>query len=252
MNSVERVKAICKARKIPISALEKACGFANGYIGQLKKGTFPDDRLYKIAAFLKVDPQALLFGEEAVKRAEKSDFERKMQSSAILQEKYFALDEHGKELVDLVLNAEYARCVAPQEEKVVYIRHYLFSPAAGPNGLASGEDYEDIPLPPDAPEDADYCLTVSGDSMEPYIKDGSLVYVKEDAPLNPMDVGVFFVDGSTYVKQYAPSYNGSVYLLSANPDREDANISIAAESTSTLVYFGKVILPKKLPEPVYR
>ena len=88
--------------------------------------------------------------------------------------------------------------------------------------------------------------------MEPYIKDGSLVFVKEDAPLNPMDVGVFFVDGSTYVKQYVPSYDGSVYLLSANPDREDANITISASSTSSLVCFGKVLLDKKLPEPSYR
>lgn len=37
MNTVDRIKAICKERKIPISRLEKACGFANGYIGQLKK-----------------------------------------------------------------------------------------------------------------------------------------------------------------------------------------------------------------------
>ncbi len=40
MTSVERVKAICKGRKIPISRLEKDLGFGNGYIGQLKKGTF--------------------------------------------------------------------------------------------------------------------------------------------------------------------------------------------------------------------
>lgn len=45
MNSVERVKQLCKERKIPISRLEKDLGFANGYIGQLRKGTFPDDRL---------------------------------------------------------------------------------------------------------------------------------------------------------------------------------------------------------------
>lgn len=65
MNSVERVKAICKERKIAISRLEKACGFGNGYISQLKKGVFPDDRLYKVAAYLKVEPEYLLFGESS-------------------------------------------------------------------------------------------------------------------------------------------------------------------------------------------
>ena len=49
MNSVERVRSICKERKIPISKLEKDLGFANGYIAQLRKGVFPADRLSAIA-----------------------------------------------------------------------------------------------------------------------------------------------------------------------------------------------------------
>ena len=36
MTSVERVKTICKERKVPISRLERECRFANGYISQLK------------------------------------------------------------------------------------------------------------------------------------------------------------------------------------------------------------------------
>ena len=63
MNSVSRVKAICKERKIPISRLEKDLGYANGYIGQLRKGTFPDDRLVEIANYLNV-PSSFLSGEE--------------------------------------------------------------------------------------------------------------------------------------------------------------------------------------------
>ena len=54
MNSVERVKELCKERKIPISKLEKDLGFSNGYIGQLRKGVFPSDRLILIADYLKV------------------------------------------------------------------------------------------------------------------------------------------------------------------------------------------------------
>ena len=51
MNSIERVKTICKERKIPISKVERDLGYANGYIGQLKKGVFPADRLQDIALF---------------------------------------------------------------------------------------------------------------------------------------------------------------------------------------------------------
>jgi len=67
MNSVERVKALCKERKIPISRLEKDLGFANGYIGQLRKGTFPAERLSDIAAYLSVSTEYLMTGEESKK-----------------------------------------------------------------------------------------------------------------------------------------------------------------------------------------
>ena len=65
MNSVERGKDICKKRKIPISKLEKELGFSNGYIGQLKKGVFPADRLEKISHFLGVTTTYLMTGKES-------------------------------------------------------------------------------------------------------------------------------------------------------------------------------------------
>lgn len=64
MNSVELVKAICKERKIPISKLEKDLGYANGYVSQLRKGTFPANRLSEIARYLSVSVEYLLGTEE--------------------------------------------------------------------------------------------------------------------------------------------------------------------------------------------
>ena len=64
MNSVERVKALCKERKIPISKLEKDLGYSNGYIRQLRKGTFPDDRLKKIVQYLSVSIDYLMTSVE--------------------------------------------------------------------------------------------------------------------------------------------------------------------------------------------
>ena len=63
MNAVDRVKALCMERKIPISKLERDLGFANGYIGQLRKGVFPSDRLMKIADYFSVPHLYLLNGE---------------------------------------------------------------------------------------------------------------------------------------------------------------------------------------------
>lgn len=65
MNSVERVKKICKERNIPISKLEKDLGYSNGYIGQLRKGVFPSDRLADIAEYLNLSVSYLMTGDES-------------------------------------------------------------------------------------------------------------------------------------------------------------------------------------------
>lgn len=64
MNCVERIKAICKERKIPISKLEKDLGFSNGYISQLRKGVLPTERLLAVAEYLSVSASYLLNGIE--------------------------------------------------------------------------------------------------------------------------------------------------------------------------------------------
>ena len=60
MNSVELVKNICKERHIPISKLERDCGFSNGYIKKLKNGKFPSDRLEIIANYLDISIDFLI------------------------------------------------------------------------------------------------------------------------------------------------------------------------------------------------
>ena len=64
MNAVERVKSICKQRKIPISKLETDLGYGNAYISGLKKGVFPNDRLEEIANYLNLPSYYLSTGEE--------------------------------------------------------------------------------------------------------------------------------------------------------------------------------------------
>ena len=186
--------------------------------------------------------------------------EASLQSSeeyAILQS-FRALDGHGKKLVRLILDAETERVMVQKAEveTVVVdlgtIRRYLSRPAAGPNGMVEGEDYEDIPRTADMPSGADFCVVVSGDSMEPYIKHGETVYVSETAAIEPLDVSVWVIDGATYIKQYYPLDDGGMMLLSANPEREAANIHIHPDGNQSVQCFGKVLNIKKLPLPVYR
>lgn len=95
MNSVERVKAICKERKIPISKLESSLNFSNGYIGQLRKGVFPADRLAKIASYLDVTTDYLLTGEET-KKAPTQEGEREI----TFDDFTFAIQNESKDLTE--------------------------------------------------------------------------------------------------------------------------------------------------------
>ena len=93
MNAVERVKAICKERKIPISKLEADCGFANGYIGQLRKGTFPNDRLLKISEYLNVTVDYILDDGTVI------EYEQKGKEHAELLRMYEMLTSDEKEQI---------------------------------------------------------------------------------------------------------------------------------------------------------
>ena len=64
MTSVDRVKALCKEKKIPISKLERDCGFSNGYIRGLRNGNLPSARLQTIADYLGVSTSYLINGED--------------------------------------------------------------------------------------------------------------------------------------------------------------------------------------------
>lgn len=57
---VEYVRNVCKSRKIPISTLEKACGFSNGYLNPKKLNKIPYDRALLIANYLNIDIQNIL------------------------------------------------------------------------------------------------------------------------------------------------------------------------------------------------
>ena len=85
MNAVERVKMICKERKIPLSRLERECGFANGYISQLKKGSIPADRLQIIADYLGMDIKELLGVQTS---AQENEYYLTVETKQIAQEAF--------------------------------------------------------------------------------------------------------------------------------------------------------------------
>ena len=104
-----------------------------------------------------------------------------------------------------------------------------------------GEDYEPLPVTGEVPTGAELAVRIQGDSMEPYIHDGSVVYVNHD-PLRAGDVGIFCVDGDMLCKQYYRDPLGVVYLFSLNRRRADADVILPPSSGRSLTCFGRVML----------
>lgn len=148
-----------------------------------------------------------------------------------------------------LLDAECARMQAseqqPEQQKIIPL--YMTPAAAGYASPAFGDDYEDYAVAADS--EADFAVRITGDSMEPYIHDDSIVLVKRGATIYDGDIGLFFVDGDMKCKQYCQDYLGNVYLFSLNRARKDADVTISASSGITICCFGKVLLKGKIPLP---
>ena len=176
---------------------------------------------------------------------------------------YDGLDRHGKTVVRVVLSEEKRRAEEelrrqrerrerfdalsaldgePVEPRVIPL--YLTPAAAGYLSPAFGEDFEYLEVDGGVPYQADFAVKIDGDSMEPYLMDGSVAYVNRD-PLAEGDIGIFYVDGDIVCKQYHRDREGGVHLLSLNRERADADRHIPVDSGVALTCYGRVILPHR-------
>ncbi len=198
------------------------------------------DLLLRICRELNVPVELFCGGQTPAKMPEPREWS--------LIHSYRELDDHGREMVDTVLEKETARLAAAKAEKKPgrVIPLYFTPAAAGYASPALGEDYEDYIVPADS--QADFAARISGDSMEPLLHDGDVALVRR-CPIENGDVGLFFVDGDMKCKQYCRDNFGNVYLLSVNRDRADADTFIPSSSGVTICCFGKVLLAHRHPLP---
>ncbi|MBQ5739493.1 MAG: S24 family peptidase, partial [Oscillospiraceae bacterium] len=125
---------------------------------------------------------------------------------------------------------------------------YRTPAAAGYASPVCGEDFDYITVDESVPFGADFGVRIQGDSMEPHIADGSVVYVTHEA-LASGDVGIFCVDGDMLCKQYHRDALGMTYLFSLNRKRADADLVFGPDSGRTLVCFGRVLTAHRYPLP---
>lgn len=156
------------------------------------------------------------------------------QSEVSIMKKYRALDEHGKELVELVLDKELERVNTQDDSEVCFDRtafRISEQPAAAGNGVYLGpESFYTVMVRSDAlPRNAAFGVPVSGDSMEPKFHDGDILIVSTEKPERG-EVGVYTMDGQGYVKVL-----GNNELISLNPNYAPIRM------TEDIICNGKVI-----------
>lgn len=183
---------------------------------------------------LDIDIEALYKGKIEQKNKKFQLYITSGESEAI--KKYRLLDEHGKRMIDLVLDEEYNRCTAdPEEERpTISIRHSTYKVSAGRGfDLDDRDSWEEIDIP-DTPESrkADFAITIKGDSMEPIYSDGQIVLVREQPAVDIGETGIYIINGGGFIKIY-----GGDRLISINPEYDD----IFFNESDSVYCAGKVI-----------
>jgi phage repressor protein C with HTH and peptisase S24 domain len=168
-----------------------------------------------------------------------SENRKKADEIAILNEaenlhikKYRQLDTHGKEIVDIVLEKEVERVSFLNtrmdavkkpliDDKWIKLRVYNQCASAGLGSYLSDEsdtDYEEMNfVATQVSEKADFCIRIKGESMEPKICDGDIVFVKAVPKVDPDNVGIFVYDGEAYCKRLrVDQKKGAIVLESLN------------------------------------
>lgn len=202
------------------SQLGARIGVAKTTVAGYEKERDPDAQtLGRLADALDVSAD-FLFQDEITRRAETSVSAEELQ----LLRQYRALDAHGRRIARLIIGEEAARVqqtavlqpalhAVERPARVIELRLYAAPVSAGTGELPLTDDAETLCVAENSvTQHARYAVRVRGNSMEPRFHDGDLLLVGS-GEVHPGEIGVFFMDGQTYVKQL-----GKGELRSLNPE----------------------------------
>lgn len=106
---------------------------------------------------------------------------------------------------DLIASGRYRPMPEVHENQIQYVtkRVSRLAASAGTGEFLTEENFEDMDFPAGSvPQEADFGVRVSGDSMEPVYHDKQIVWVERRGQLPVGEVGIFIYDGNGYIKVY--------------------------------------------------
>lgn len=208
MSFYENFSAICKNKGIARGVVCVQCGLSESSHNKWKTSSPKGDTIVKLAECLKVTTDSLLLGDKAKPTLLPSD-------EISLLKCYRNLSDNKK---DYILNL--ARIEASKELTIetIEIQHGIFDVSAG-YGVNIWETNAFEPITIERTfysAKADFCLTISGDSMQPDYNDGDVVLIKAQPDIEIGQVGIFTQGNKGYIKE-----KGKNRLISLNPEYPD-------------------------------
>ncbi len=204
----ERIKVARVNKQLTQGELAKLIGAKTGsVVSAWEMGVSKPDceRLVAICTALGVTPNSLLgFQKDSCSVDE-----------MVAVRKYRALDERGKNVVDNVLNTEYdivCNSVNKKKPKILQLNYFTMPASAGTGLFLDSELAEKILVYDcEEAEEADFVLSVKGDSMEPDFSDGDKIFVCKQDAVDVGEIGIFVLNGDVYIKEL-----GNGKLISRN------------------------------------
>ncbi len=200
MSIGSRIKEARINKKLTQEELAKKIGVTKGAVANYENEvSIPKpELLYKLFNVLECDANYLYQDDM---KALDNKFNVTLPEQKII-EKYRSLDEHGINIIRLVLNAEYERCLNNHDMRIKTILKPIY-----PSSLSAGTGmfvFDDVPsdqveVPIDF-KDIDFVINVSGDSMEPTYSNGDKIMIKKQI-INKGEIGAFMVNGEAYIKE---------------------------------------------------
>nr|WP_278842516.1 XRE family transcriptional regulator [Melissococcus plutonius] len=111
--------------------------------------------------------------------------------------------------------------------------------SAGTGEFLDGNERKSIIQLPksDIPQNADFAVTVNGDSMKPVFKNHEMIFVERTTDLPSGSIGIVIIDGEAFVKKIY-IHKDCITLVSLNPTYEDKVI----KNAQSIKVIGRVII----------
>ena len=199
---IKSVRQLSELSDIPYSTIDSL--FKKGYEG-VRLST-----MTKLCSVLNCSLDYLMIDSE-------DDFEANDNQNLI--DDYNKLDVRQKNTIKEIIKGQLGLTASL---KIKPLKLFNQAACAGMGNLIDDDSYSIVDFQ-NPPITAQFAVKIQGNSMQPAISDGDIVFVQPNVQLQNGDIGIFTYNGETYCKKIVIRDN-KIFLTSLNPNYRDIEV----------------------------